>query len=208
MLLYTLDLFGTAVFAASGALAAGRTGRMDLFGVLVVAGVTAVGGGTVRDVLLDRHPVFWIGDTTYLAVIVGAALLTFFYTKRFEPPTATLLVADALGLAVFTIIGAEAATVAGAPPPVVVLMGMMTGAAGGVIRDVLCGDVPMILRQDIYATASLGGGVAYVLLGMLALPAAQLIIASAVVFAARLSGIWWQLRLPAYELNDTDGLER
>ena len=102
MLLYALDLFGTAVFAVSGALAAGRTGRMDIFGVLVVSGVTAIGGGTVRDVLLDRHPVFWIGDTTYLAVIVVAALVTFIYTMRFEPPTVALLVADALGLAVFT----------------------------------------------------------------------------------------------------------
>lgn len=208
MLLYALDLFGTAVFAVSGALAAGRTGRMDIFGVLVIAGVTAIGGGTLRDVLLDRHPVFWIGDTTYLAVIVVAALVTFIYTMRFEPPTVALLVADALGLAVFTIIGAEAAAASGAPPTVVVLMGVMTGVAGGVMRDLLCGDVPMILRQEIYATASLSGGLAYVLIGTFALPEVQLIVASSFVFAARLAGIWWQVHLPGYELEEPDGAQR
>jgi uncharacterized membrane protein YeiH len=203
VLLYALDLFGTAVFAASGALAAGRK-HLDLFGVLVVAAVTAVGGGTVRDLLLDRHPVFWIGDTTYLAVIAGAALLTFFYTRRFEPPRSALAVADALGLAVFTIIGAQVATQAGAPPAVVVLMGMTTGTVGGVIRDMLCGDVPLILRQEIYATASLGGGVVYVLAGAFLVPTAQLLAASSVVLIARGAGIWWHLRLPAYRLGDDD----
>jgi uncharacterized membrane protein YeiH len=200
-LLYSLDLSGTAVFAASGALAAGRK-RLDLFGTLVVAGVTAVGGGTVRDLLLDRHPVFWIDDPTYLAVIAGAALLTFLYTKRFEPPGSALAVADALGLAVFTLIGAQVATAAGVHPAVVVLMGVTTGAVGGVIRDVLCGDVPLILRQEIYATASLGGGVVYVLLGAWLVPAAQLLITSAVVFFARMAGLWWHLRLPAYRLEE------
>lgn len=200
-LLYTLDLMGTAVFAASGALAAGRK-RLDLFGTLVVAGVTAVGGGTVRDVLLNRHPVFWIDDTTYLTVIAGATLLTFLYTQRLEPPRAALAVADALGLAVFTVIGAQVATQAGVPPTVVVLMGVSTGAVGGVLRDVLCGDVPLIFRQEIYATASLGGGVVYVLLDVVLVPAAQLLAAATVVFAARMAGLWWHLRLPAYQLED------
>lgn len=201
MLLYGLDLFGTAVFAASGALAAGRK-HMDLFGVLVVAAVTAVGGGTVRDLLLNRHPVFWIDDTTYLAVIAGAALLTFLYTKRFEPPRSALLLADALGLAVFTIIGAQVAAGLGVSPAIVVLMGMTTGTVGGIIRDVLCGDVPLILQQEIYATASLGGGVVYVLLGALVGDTVQLLAASAVVLAARLAGLWWHLHLPAYRLGD------
>lgn len=201
MLLYALDLFGTAVFAASGALAGGRK-HMDLFGVFVVGGVTAVGGGTVRDLLLDRHPVFWIGDPTYLAVIAGAALLTFLYTKRFEPPRSALLVADAFGLAVFTVIGAQVAAQAGVSPVVVVLMGMTTGAVGGILRDILCGDVPLILRQEIYATASLGGGVVYVVFADFLAPSVLLMAASSVVFAARLAGIWWHLSLPAYRLED------
>ena len=204
MLLYALDLFGTAVFAASGALAAGRK-HMDLFGVLVVAGVTAVGGGTVRDLLLDRHPVFWIDDPTYLAVIAGAALLTFLYTKRFDPPRNALLVADALGLSVFTIIGAQVAVAAGVHPAVVVLMGMTTGTVGGVIRDVLCNDVPLILQQEIYATASLGGGTAYVLIDPWLVPPAQLLLASIVVFLARGAGLWWTLHLPSYQLDEETG---
>lgn len=202
MLLYALDLFGTAVFAASGALAAGRR-RMGLFGVFVVAGVTAVGGGTLRDVLLDRHPVFWIDDTTYLAVIAAAALLTFLYAQRFEPPPVALPVADALGLAVFTVIGAQVATRAGeVSPAVVVLMGMTTGTVGGILRDVLSGEVPLILQEEIYATASVGGGVAYVLLGAWLAPPAQLLAAAAVVFSARAAGLWWHLHLPAYRLRE------
>ena len=200
MLLYALDLFGTAVFAASGALAAGRR-HMDLFGVLVVAGVTAVGGGTVRDLLLDRHPVFWIDDPTYLAVVAAAAGLTFLYTIRFQPPGGTLLLADAFGLAVFTVIGAQVAAHVGATAAVVVLMGMVTGTVGGIIRDVLCGNVPLILRQEIYATAALGGGVAYVLLRGMLPPAVLLPIASRIVFLSRLMGIYWHIHLPSFRVG-------
>lgn len=110
MVLYILDLFGTAVFATSGALAAGRRG-MDLFGVLVVAGVTALGGGTVRDLLLDRHPVFWIDDLAYLVVAIAAAGATFLYTVWFQPPGSLLLIADAFGLAIFTVVGAQVAAI-------------------------------------------------------------------------------------------------
>ena len=146
--LYGLDLFGTAVFAISGALAAGRR-HMDLFGMLVIAGVTAVGGGTVRDLLLNRHPVFWIADLTYLATIAGAATGTFLYTTILHPPRSALPVADAFGLAIFTVVGAKVAIGTGVHPVVVVLMGAMTGTVGGMIRDVLCGDPPLILRREI-----------------------------------------------------------
>jgi uncharacterized membrane protein YeiH len=203
MLLYALDLFGTAVFATSGALAAGRR-QMDLFGVLVVAGVTAVGGGTVRDLLLDRHPVFWIDDLTYLIVVVAAAGVTFLYTVWFRPPGTVLLVADAFGLAVFTVVGAQVATHAGAPAAVVVLMGMVTGTVGGIIRDLLCGDVPLILRREIYATAALGGGIAYVVLRGLLQPAALLAAASSIVFFSRLAGIYWHLHLPSFRVKGSE----
>ena len=105
-LLYILDLFGVAVFAISGALAAGRK-SLDLLGVVIIAVVTAIGGGTTRDLLLDRHPIFWIADPTYLSVIIGAALITIWYTRYKEPPEKALVLADALGLAVFTITGAQ-----------------------------------------------------------------------------------------------------
>src|SRR6187401_1991020 len=106
MILYLLDLLGVAVFAVSGAIAAGRK-HFDLLGVAVLATVTAVGGGTTRDVLLNRHPVFWIEDPTYLLVILAASAMTLLYVCYREPPRTSLLVADALGLALFTIIGAQ-----------------------------------------------------------------------------------------------------
>jgi len=158
-----LDLLGVAVFAVSGALQAGRK-SMDLFGVVVIAVVTAIGGGTIRDVLLENRPIFWIEDPNYLLVILAAAALTIVYTRFFEPPRGSLLVADAFGLSLFTIVGANIADQAGAPGLIVVIMGAITGAAGGLLRDVLCAEIPLILRRDIYATAAIAGATVYVLL--------------------------------------------
>lgn len=137
MVLYLLDLIGVAVFAVSGALAAGRK-QMDLLGVAVIATVTAIGGGTLRDILLDRNPVFWIEDPTYLLVILAAAALTLLYARFHKPPRTSLLIADALGLALFTISGAQLAEEQKLSAVIVVLMGTITGTAGGVLRDVLC----------------------------------------------------------------------
>ena len=197
-----LDLFGTAVFAVSGALAAGRR-RMDLFGALVVAAATAVGGGTVRDLILDRHPVFWVQDLWYLGVIVGAGGLTFSYISFFRPPDRSLEVADALGLAVFTVVGARVALEVGAPPVVVVIMSATTATVGGMIRDVLCDETPLILREEIYATAALAGG--GLLLGLRALGAPEAMVVGvtiAGVSAARLAALRWQLHLPSFQIDD------
>jgi len=159
---HLLDLLGVAVFAVSGVLAAGRK-SLDLFGVLVIATLTAIGGGTVRDLLLDRHPIFWIAEPTYLIVISAAALLTIVYVRVRRPPGDALLYADALGLALFTIAGAQIAETAGLPAIIVVLMATITGVAGGVLRDVLCAEIPLILRRDIYATAAIAGASLYLL---------------------------------------------
>ena len=144
------------MFAVSGALAAGRA-RLDLFGVAVIAAITAIGGGTLRDLLLNRHPIFWIRDPVYLAVIVVAALMTVAYLHVYSLPSHALMVADALGLALFAIAGAQIAEAAGLSPIIVVLMGTMTGVAGGVLRDLLTAQVPLILREEIYATAAIVG---------------------------------------------------
>jgi Glycine transporter len=127
MILYLLDLLGVAVFAVSGAIAAGQK-RFDLLGVVVIATVTAIGGGTIRDVLLDRHPVFWIKDPTYLLVILAAAAGTLLYVRFREPPRTSLLVADALGLALFTISGAQVAEGQDLPGLIAVVMGTITGS--------------------------------------------------------------------------------
>jgi uncharacterized membrane protein YeiH len=204
MALYLLDLFGVAVFAVSGALTAGRK-NMDLFGVVVVAVITAIGGGTVRDVLLDERPVFWIGNPTYLVVILAAAGATLVCGRFFTPPRASLLVADAFGLAVFTFIGAQTAYAAGVQGIIVVLMGTITGAAGGVMRDVLCAEVPLILRREIYATASIAGGAVYVLLretGASGPLVAILVVGT--VFALRLAAIRLDLHVPPLPPKDEE----
>jgi uncharacterized membrane protein YeiH len=169
MLLYVFDLMGVAVFAVSGALAAGRKG-LDLFGVLVIAAITAIGGGTLRDLLLDRHPIFWMVDATYLTVTCAAALLTIVYVRYRPAPRRALLVADALGLALFAISGARIAEATGLGPVIVVLLGTMTGVAGGILRDVLSAQVPLILQRDIYATAAVAGISVYLLLQWLGVP--------------------------------------
>ena len=200
MCFYLLDLVGVAVFAVSGALAAGRTG-LDLFGVLVIAALTAIGGGTLRDLLLQRHPLFWITDTTYLYVILVSAVLTVCAGQVWPPPGDALLVADALGLALFALSGAQVAEAAQHPPLIVVLMGTMTGVAGGVLRDVLTAQIPLILRRDIYATAAIAGVALYLLLQARGLPRAWAFVAGmAVVVALRLLAILWGWHLPIFRI--------
>jgi len=201
VLFYLLDLLGVAVFAVSGALAAGRLG-LDLLGVVVIAALTAVGGGTLRDLLLNRHPISWIGDPTYLVVIAAAALLTVVYVGYRPVPGDALLVADALGLAVFAMLGAQVAEGAGLSPLIVVLMGTMTGVAGGVLRDVLSGQIPFILRRDIYATAAIAGITLYLVLQALGTRRAWAFgLGLALIAALRLLAILWGWQLPIFRLS-------
>jgi uncharacterized membrane protein YeiH len=197
-LFYALDLFGVAVFAVSGALAAGRSG-LDLFGVLVIAAVTAVGGGTLRDLLLGRHPIFWIADARYVFVICAAALLTVLYVSLLPPPGQTLLYADALGLALFALSGARIAETKQLAPILVVLMGTITGVAGGVVRDVLTGTSPLILRRDIYATAAIAGIAVYLVLQRLGVKLSWAFgLGMATVAALRICAIVWGWQLPVF----------
>jgi uncharacterized membrane protein YeiH len=197
---YVLDLFGVPVFSISGAIAAGRKG-MDFLGVVVIAAVTAVGGGTLRDILLNRHPIFWIADPTYLIVVCLAALCTLCYVRVRPPPGNTLLFADALGLALFTISGTQTGEAAGLSPIIAVLMGTITGVAGGVMRDILSAEIPLILHRDVYTTAAIAGSWLYLILkaegfqnpwafgsGMI------------VVLILRLLAMLWGLRLPIFRL--------
>ncbi|MBX3010543.1 MAG: trimeric intracellular cation channel family protein [Caldilineaceae bacterium] len=198
MLLYFLDLAGVAVFAVSGVLAA-RDRNLDLLGVIVVAAITAIGGGTLRDLLLNRHPIFWIIDPWYLTVIIAAALLTVIYVRRQPPPGITLLVADTLGLALFALSGAQLAEAAQCPPLIVVLMGTMTGVTGGILRDVITAKVPLLLRREIYATAAIVGIVAYLVMHALGVPRTGAFGSGmAVVIILRLMAIRWKLHLPVF----------
>ncbi|MDX1696219.1 MAG: trimeric intracellular cation channel family protein [Ketobacteraceae bacterium] len=161
-MLYWLDLFGTAVFAVSGVLAA-REKQLDWYGGLVLAMVTAIGGGTFRDLVLGRTPVFWVQDHLYLLVALAAAVATFPVISRLRV-NRWLLWSDAFGLGLFTLIGCNIALNTGTSPLVAVVMGVATGTFGGMIRDLLCGRIPLVLKQEIYATASVLGGVTYWLL--------------------------------------------
>ena len=200
VMLYFLDLVGVAVFAVSGVLAA-RSRGLDLLGVIVIAAITAIGGGTLRDILLNRYPIFWITDARYMTVIIASALLTVVYVRVRPPPGNALLVADALGLALFALYGAQVAEAAQCPPINVVLMGTMTGVAGGVLRDVITAQVPLILRRDIYATAAIVGVALYLLLQAFGLQRSWAFgTGMVVVVALRLLAIRWGLQLPIFRM--------
>lgn len=201
-LTYLFSMIGVAVFAISGAIAAGRK-HFDVFGVLVIAVVTAIGGGTLRDLLLDRNPVFWIADTHYLTVTTLAAAITILYARFRSPPNRSLLIADGIGLALFTISGTRISVAAGASPGVAILMGCITGVAGGVFRDVLTGEIPLLLRnRELYATAAIAGSIVY--LALLRVTALESHFASlagmATVVLLRFGAIWWQFRVPVFRL--------
>jgi uncharacterized membrane protein YeiH len=198
-----IDYAGVAVFAISGALAAARK-NFDLLGVVVIATVTAIGGGTVRDVLLNRD-VFWIVKPAHLYVILGAAIATLAYTRRFRPPERALAVADALGLAFFSVSGAQIAEAQGLSGVVVVVMGTLTGAAGGVMRDVLSAEIPLILRKgQIYATAAIVGVILYLLLQPFTDRSIAAFAGMICIAAVRLGAIVWNWTLPVFGLTRSD----
>jgi uncharacterized membrane protein YeiH len=206
MILRILDLVGVAVFAVSGALAAGRK-RLDLLGVIVIAIVTAIGGGTVRDVLLGRHPIFWIADPTYLVVIVLAALATLLFVRGRRPPDNALVIADALGLAMFAISGAQIAERMALSGIIVVVMGTITGVAGGMLRDVLTNEIPLIMRKGrLYASAAIAGATVYVILERLGVPRPVASLTGMVTIAGlRFASILWGLHLPEFSLPEHEG---
>ncbi len=203
-LLYWLDLFGIIVFALSGALMAGRY-QLDPFGVFVLAAVTAIGGGTIRDVILGTE-VFWVTNPIYLYVILGTALLTIVFIRRPKRiPKRFLLIADAFGLALFAVLGTQKALDLGVATSVAIVMGTITGVAGGMIRDVLCNVIPMILRQEIYALAAMLGGCLFVGFDWLGLSEnSATVYAILGALALRLAAIYWQVSLPAFQIIDKE----
>jgi uncharacterized membrane protein YeiH len=194
-MLYWLDIFGVVVFAISGALAADKRG-MDLFGFVMIALLTAIGGGTLRDLILDA-PVFWTQGPIDLWLIAFAAFVTFFTANAIQRVERWLVWADAIGISVFCVIGAAKSLALGANPTVAVAMGVVTAVMGGVVRDIVCNEVPLILRQDIYATAALGGALTYVLLNAAGVDDRVAASAGAgVCFVVRGAAIIWGWSLP------------
>ncbi|MEL6527149.1 MAG: trimeric intracellular cation channel family protein [Chloroflexota bacterium] len=194
-MLYILDLFGTVVFAMTGSLVA-RDKNMDVFGVVVIATVTAVGGGTLRDVILGTTPVFWVNDPNYISVAILGVILTVILIRLNWLPNRPLLIADAFGLALFTVIGTQAALDVEVDWQIAIIMGIMSSVAGGVIRDILSSEIPLVLRHEIYATASLCGAVAYLLLLSVMPSILAITISMSITLSLRLTAIWRRWSLP------------
>lgn len=202
-LVQLFTLIGVAVFAASGALAGVRR-ALDPIGVLVLAIVTATGGGTLRDVLMGRHPIFWISNPWFIGVSALAALVTWLWVRKFPPPDRALAYADALGLAFFSIAGAQIAEAGGLAPFAATIMGAITGCAGGLIRDVLVAEVPLVFRQsELYVTACVAGVALY--FGLEALGAAVEVASvsgMAMIAITRLAAIRWSIVLPVMRMPE------
>lgn len=202
---HAIELVGVAAFAASGVLSAGRKG-MDLIGVAAIAFVTALGGGTLRDLLLDR-PIFWIASRDYIYVCLIATVVTLVWVRVTVPPYRALLVADALGLAFFVIGGTAIAQQAGEWGVVALLMGVITGSAGGVIRDVLSAEIPLVLRPGrLYVTAAIAGAALYLVLEWFGMRRDLAGYAGMTLIAAmRFTSMRWNVRLPPPRFTPHDG---
>jgi len=201
---YIIEHFAVAICATSGVLAA-RGKRLDLFGVVVLALATALGGGTLRDLCLGIQPVFWIKDPNYVLTAAVSAVLTFVIARFKSLPEKFLQVADAFGLALFTVVGMEIALRQQSPGLIAVLMGVMTGVAGGIVRDVLSGEIPMVFRPQIflYATASLCGAALFLLLDRIwPGTTSNRFIAMTVILGLRLAAIQWRIVLPVFKHRD------
>lgn len=195
-LLIWLDFIGTMVFAMSGVLTAAEK-RLDLFGAMIIGVVTAVGGGTTRDLLLGITPVTWLSTPWYLFVILAGVFIAVIFRNTLASLRRTLFIFDTIGIGVFTVIGLEKALNLGVHPAVAVVMGMTTAVIGGVIRDTLTNDVPLIFHREIYATACILGAMFYLLLVWLGVDSSlNQLLTVAVIITIRLLSIYFNWSIP------------
>lgn len=200
-LILLIDILGTIAFAISGVLTA-LNKRLDPFGILIIAFVTAVGGGTLRDILIDA-PVAWMRNLTYVYVIFASTVLAVIFRKRLNHIRRSLFLFDTIGIALYTIVGVEKGIAAGFHPIICVALGTMTACFGGVIRDILCNEIPIIFRKEIYATACILGGSAYFLLHFTPITETFIVIISgSIVIIVRLLAVYFNLSLPSIYRKD------
>ena len=197
-MIYYLGLIGIGAFSITGVIAAGKK-DMDIFSIVLLGVVTALGGGTLRDIILDVSPVFWIADLSYLWISILASLMTFFLIQHVNHVLRLLLFVDAFGLSLFTILATEKTLGLGFSAPVAVLMGLITGIAGGMSRDILTGRMPLLLGKEFYATPALLGAVLFSVL-VYYFPSHELnrLWAIGVIFIVRASAIQWGLYYPKW----------
>lgn len=196
MMITILDYIGTLVFAISGTLMAAQK-RFDIFGALTIGFATAIGGGTLRDMMLGISPVTWIQSLDYFYIITIGVIITTVFKKYILALRSTLFLFDSIGIGVFTVIGINKALLFDINPPIAILMGMITAVAGGVIRDTLCNVVPLIFRKEIYATACILGGVIYFLLKVCDLPEiVNNLITMSTIISIRILAVKYGISLP------------
>lgn len=196
-----LDILGVIAFSISGVLTSLRK-RMDAFGILIIAFVTSVGGGTLRDVLLGV-PIMWMQELTYVHVIIITTILAVVFRKKLSYLRKSLFLFDTLGIGLYTVVGVEKGIAAGFSPVICIALGTMSACFGGVIRDILCNDIPQIFRKEIYATACILGGLSYFVFLKLNFPVSLIFILSGlVVIAVRLSAVIFKLSLPSVYKKD------
>lgn len=204
-LILLIDILGTIAFAISGVLTA-LNKRLDPFGILIIAFVTAVGGGTLRDILIDAN-VAWMRNLTYVYVIFGSTIFAVIFRKRLGYIRRSLFLFDTIGIALYTIVGVEKGIAAGFHPIICIALGTMTACFGGVLRDILCNEIPIIFRKEIYATACILGASAYFLLHNTPISEDFIVLISgSIVIIVRLLAVYFNLSLPSiYRKDELEG---
>lgn len=197
MFFQIIDILGVIAFAISGVSVAMKK-RMDVFGLLIIAFVTSVGGGTVRDVLIGQTPVAWMTNMTYVYVILAATVFTIIFQNKINYLRMSLFLFDTIGIGLYTVVGVEKGLSAGLHPIICIALGTMTACFGGILRDILCNEIPVIFRKEIYATACIAGGVVYFVLRKLPIDSEFIfIIAGVVVITIRLVAVRFEISLPS-----------
>ena len=197
MFYFLMDLLGTVAFAISGVLVA-MDKRLDLFGVFIIAFVTAVGGGTLRDLLIGNTPVAWMLESTYIITIIGTVILAIIFREKLRYLRKSLFFFDTLGIGLYTMVGIEKGLNVNLLPVMCIILGTITASFGGVIRDILCNEIPVIFRKEIYATACVVGGLSYFLLRKLPLGDEYVYLASfLIVIGIRLVAVKYKIALPS-----------
>ncbi|MDF1517388.1 MAG: trimeric intracellular cation channel family protein [Lutibacter sp.] len=195
---YVLDILGTIAFATSGALVAINK-KMDPFGVFIISFVTAVGGGTLRDVLIGKQPVIWMNNITYIFLICISFIIAIIFRKKLRYLQKSLFLFDTIGLGIFTITGTEIGINANFHPIISIALGTITACFGGVIRDILCNEVPVLFRKEIYATACILGSIAFIVLSHFNVDQTIIYVStSLIVIAIRLVAVKYHLSLPTF----------
>jgi len=197
MFYFAIDILGTIAFAISGVLIAMEK-KLDLFGVLIIAFVTAVGGGTLRDMLIGNTPVVWMRESVYIFTILGTVVFAILFVNQLKYLRKTLFLFDTIGIGLFTMVGIEKGLSAELMPIMCIILGTITASFGGVIRDILCNEIPVIFHKEIYATACILGGISYFLLIQLPIDGAYAyIVAILIIILVRILAVKFHIALPS-----------